>query len=253
MPARPGWLRRAAAGAWHAAAGFAFLLRNPSLWTLALVPGLLTSLLLACGLLAGTFAIPQFEAALLPDRQGLPDWLELALLLTLWGGLALAGLLTGLAVALVLSAPLLERLSRRVEEQVRGSADRAELPLWKLAGPLMGTLYFAALMPGVLLLGVVPLLGPVLGGLLGSHALAFQLAEGPLARRGLDLAARRAWHRRWRAESLGFGLAGVTAVLAPVVNVLLAPVLAPALAAGAALMVLELDPSAGGEGERPGT
>jgi len=251
MATRPGWLRRAAAGAWHAAAGFAFLLRNPSLWTLALVPGLLTSFLLACGLLLGAFAIPQFEATVLPDRQGLPDWLELALLLTLWGGLALAGLLTGLAVALVLSAPMLERLSRRVEGQVQGSTVLAEPPLWKLAGSLKGTLYFAALMPGVLLLGVVPLLGPALGGLLGAHALAFQLAEGPLARRGLDLPGRRAWHRRWRAESLGFGLAGVTALLAPGVNLLLAPTLAPALAAGAALMVSELEPGTGREIEGP--
>ncbi len=251
VPTRPGVLRRAAAGAWHAAAGFGFLLRHPSLWTLALLPGVLASFLLACGLFAGIYAIPQFEAAILPDRQGLSDWLELPLLLSLWGGVALAGLITGLAIALVVSAPLLERLSWRVEEGVQGSPELAQPPRWKLVGSLTGTLYLAVLMPGVLLLGVVPLLGPALGGLLGAHALVFQLAEGPLARRGLDLSARRAWHRRWRAESLGFGLAGVAALLAPGVNILLAPTLAPALAAGAALMVSELELSAGKESDGP--
>jgi uncharacterized protein involved in cysteine biosynthesis len=63
--------------------------------------------------------------------------------------------------------------------------------------------------------------------------LTFQLSALPLARRGLDLRAMRAWHREWRAEALGFGVTAL--ILLP----LLTPILAPALATGAALLVQE--------------
>ncbi len=44
------------------------------------------------------------------------------------------------------------------------------------------------------------------------------------------------WHRRYRAESLGFGLAGLVILFLPLANLLLVP----ALAVGATRLVLEL-------------
>src|SRR5262245_24541167 len=51
IASRPGAMRRAGAGAWHVAAGFAFLLRRPSLWPLAVLPTLLMVVCLASGAL----------------------------------------------------------------------------------------------------------------------------------------------------------------------------------------------------------
>jgi uncharacterized protein involved in cysteine biosynthesis len=59
----------------------------------------------------------------------------------------------------------------------------------------------------------------------------------PLARRGLDFTARRKWHRRWRAETIGFGLAGLVFLIVPCAGLLVAP----ALTVGGTLMVLEFE------------
>jgi uncharacterized protein involved in cysteine biosynthesis len=108
---------------------------------------------------------------------------------------------------------------------------------WELLQSFKGALYFLGAAPGVLLLSLIPLVGPPLGILWGAHALALQQTDVPLARRGMGFSARRAWHRRWRAESLGFGLAGLVTLLVPLANFLLAP----ALAVGGTLLVLELE------------
>lgn len=240
-------LRRAAAGAWHVPAGFAYLMRNPGLWPASLLPVGLAVVCLFLGAVGGVFAIARLEPALLPAAEHAPDALGFLLLLALWFGGGAAGLLFGLAVALLLAAPALERLSRLVEARVAGSATGAPLGLsWDLLHAFRGALYFAFAAPLVFLLSLVPVVGPLIGALWGAHALAFQHTEAPLARRGCGFEARRAWHRRWRAESMGFGLAGLITLLVPLANFLLAP----ALAVGATLLVLELDALPAGPQER---
>jgi uncharacterized protein involved in cysteine biosynthesis len=100
-----------------------------------------------------------------------------------------------------------------------------------------GTLYFLAAAPGVLLLTLVPLVGPPLAILWGSYALAFQQTDSALARRGLSFAERRAWHAFWKPESMGFGLAGLITLVVPFANFLIGP----ALAVRETLLVLELE------------
>jgi uncharacterized protein involved in cysteine biosynthesis len=237
-PRRPDVLRRAGAGAWHVASGFAFLVKRPSFWPLAALPSILAVVCLFAGLLAAAYSIPWLEQRLLPGRASVPFALVVLLTVGLWIGTFVAGLVAGLAVALLLSAPVLERLSAKVEAYARGRAADAGGGLrWELAQSFKSALYFLGSAPLVLLLGLVPLIGPVLAAAWGTHALAFQLTETPLARRGLGFGARRAWHRRWRAESLGFGAAGLLALLAPCANILLAP----ALTVGGTLFVLELE------------
>src|SRR5438034_435762 len=69
---------------------------------------------------------------------------------------------------------------------------------WEMLQSFKGSMYFVLSAPVVLLLSLVPLVGPVVGTLWGAHALAFQQTDVPLARRGRDFSARRAWHRRYR-------------------------------------------------------
>ena len=230
--------RRAAAGAWHVVAGFAFLLRRPRLWPLAALPTLLAVVCLLAGFFVGMFTIPWLEQSLLPQRGKVTAGVGIVLYLALLVGTLAAGVIAGLSVAMLLAAPVLERLSRRVEAYVRVDVIEPEGGWkWEVLQSFKGALYFLGAAPGVLLLSLIPLVGPPLALLWGAHALALQQTDVPLARRGLGFGARRAWHRKWRAESLGFGLAGLVTLLVPLANFLLAP----ALAVGGTLLVLELE------------
>lgn len=234
LPARPGAVRRLAAGAWHVLAGFGFLARRPRLWPLAALPAVLTAGCLLAGLFAAVYSLPWVEAAVVPDPG---RGLAFVLVVLVWLGTFLGGLVLGLAAALLLSAPALEHLSKRVDALVRGGAMDSSRGLgWELAQSFRGTLFFLAAAPGVFLLGLLPFFGPPLALVWGGYALAFQQTDAALARRGLDFAARRAWHRYWRLESLGFGITGLLTLVVPLANLLVVP----ALTVGGTLLVLEL-------------
>jgi uncharacterized protein involved in cysteine biosynthesis len=203
-----------------------------------MLPALLIAISLAGGLLLAAFAGPSLEGALAPGRDRVPSGLGLLMTLLRWLGMLEAGMLLGLAVALFVAAPLLDRLSRRVESQLgSGGEDRAPRPRPEAFASLQGSLYFLAAAPGVFLLALIPLAGPVLGTLCGAHALTVRLTAEPLGHRGLGFQARRAWDKDWWAESIGFGLAGLIALVVPVANLLLGP----ALAIGGTLLVLDLE------------
>ena len=236
--ALPGTLRRAAAGAWHVPAGFVFLLRNPRLLSLALVPALLAVFGIMGGFLLGILLGPEVGARFAPSNDQVAPWLGLLVSLLLWAATIGASVALGFAVALVLAAPILEYLSRRVEARVRGRADEEDKGLqFAVAQSLRGAFYFLLATPGVFLLGLIPLVGPVLAALWGARALSFQFTDPALSRRGLAFRDKRTWHRRWLAESEGFGLAGLVTLLVPLANLFVAP----ALAVGGTLLVLELE------------
>lgn len=234
----PGPLVRAAAGAWHVPAAFAFLIRRPSLWALAIVPTLLTGIGLGLGLILGAFLGPSVDAALAPSRGHVPIWLGILISMGLWIATLVAGLVAGLVLALLLSAPLLDRLSRRVEALNGRGVQEGVGAGRPWIESLKGAAYVFFSAPGVLLLGLVPLVGPVLGGLWGAHLLAFQETGPSLARRHFGFRERWSWHVRWAPESLGFGLAALVTLVVPVAGLLLAPV----LAVGGTRLVLDLEP-----------
>ncbi len=237
FPERPGLLRRVAAGAWHVPAGFAFLLKNPTLWALALLPAALLGVLGLIGLVSGWYLLPRVEAALAPSPQRVGDLLSLAASVVLGLMTLGTGLMLGLGLALILGAPLLDLLSRRTERRIQGfTVDEGRGLRFEVAQSLKGAFFFAAAVPVAFAIGLVPFTGPPLATLWGAWALAFQLTDGPLTRRGLGFAERRAWHHYWRAEAVGFGLAGLLTLLVPFANLLLAP----ALTVGATRLVLEL-------------
>jgi len=235
---RPGVLRRAADGAWHVVAGFVFLARRPRLWPLAVLPAVVTALGLTGGLVLGALAVSRVDAALAPAPGRMPEALAVLITMALWTGTLAGGIVLGLVAALALAAPILDLLSRRVEALLRGAsaADVHSLG-WETLQALRALAYLAVAAPVVFVLGLVPVVGPVASLGWAAHVLSLQQTDGPLTRRGLTFAGRRDWHRRWRAESLGFGVASMVALLVPFAGLLLAP----ALAVGATLLVLELE------------
>ena len=171
-----------------------------------------------------------------PDKIG--PALGFALTLLVWIGTLISGLVLALAVAMLLSAPVLEQLSLKVDALVRGaSIDRSKGWRWELTQSFRGTLFFLIAAPGVFVLSLVPVVGPPLALLWGAYALAFQQTDAALARRGLGFADRRAWHRYWNLESFGFGVTGLLTLIVPLANLLVIP----ALTVGGTLLVLELE------------
>src|SRR5262245_48163135 len=105
---RPGPFWRALAGAFHVPAGIVFLLRTPKLWPLAALPAVLAAMLLLGGLVAGLFAVPLVDELIAP-RGGDATALSLLIAAAIWVALPITGLLCGLALALLLASPILER------------------------------------------------------------------------------------------------------------------------------------------------
>jgi CysZ protein len=238
---RPGLVRRVAAGAWHVPAGFAILLRHPRMWPLAALPVVLAAGFMFLGAVLGIFLIPRVEGAFGTTPGTHPVWIELPTSLLLWAAMIGTGVFLGLGVAVLLATPALEQLSKQVEARVRGaSIDSSRGLVWELAQSLRGGFYFLLAAPGVFLLGLIPIIGPFLSVMWGGRAVALQMTDPALARRGMSLKERWRWHREWLAESQGFGLAGMLGLLVPFANLLLAP----ALVAGGTLLVLSLEPLA---------
>lgn len=234
---RPGVVRRAAAGAWHVPSGFWFLLRHPSLWPTAVLPVLVALACLFSGLVLGAFTVQRLEVHVLPGRQLGGVW-GFVVTIAVWIGVLGAGMALGLAVALLLTAPLLDRLSRLTERKVQGRmGDHGHGLRWEFSQSLRGSLYLLLRAPFIFLLGLIPVLGPSLGMFWGAHSVALQQTDMALTRRGFEFARRRAWHRRYRAESIGFGLAGLLLLVVPLADFLIAPV----LAVGATLLVMEIE------------
>jgi CysZ protein len=232
---RPGAFRRFAAGAWHVLGGAGFLLRRPRLWLMAVLPAVLGGAALGAGLIFGVYEVGHVEAAVHSWRPRLPDVLDLIGALGLWAATLAAGVLLGLALVLLVCAPLLEWLERRTEALTGAPTSIAPPRGHDLRRAWVHALYLLPTVPVAFAVALVPFLGPIASGVGVALVLAFQLTAPALERRGLDFAARRRWHGVWRAEMLGFGAAAL--VLMP----LLAPIAVPALAVGAARLVREIE------------
>jgi uncharacterized protein involved in cysteine biosynthesis len=221
-------------------AGLLFLVRRPALWSYAALPALFGTLCLVSGLVLGAFLGAWVNGRFAPRRGAVPDGIDLIIEIGLWLGTVGLGLILGVGVALLVSAPLLELLSRKVELAQTGSlppgGDRGLDVLQSIARAS----YVLGAIPLAWILSLIPLVGPVLGLLVAAHALATQETAGVLARRGLDFRAQRRWHRRWWPEGLGFGLAGLVFLAIPIIDI----VLIPAIVVGGTRLVLELDPVA---------
>ena len=168
----------------------------------------------------------------------MPEWVELPVSLLLWTATIGAGIFLGLGLALLLSAPLLDLLSRRVEAHVRGTVDDGGPGLRQ---EILQSLRGAALLPGGrtrrLPARVRARAGAAALAAWGARAVAFQMTDPVLSRRGMTFRDKRRWHREWLLESEGFGLAGMIGLLAPFANL----VLGPALVTGGTLLVLSLE------------
>jgi uncharacterized protein involved in cysteine biosynthesis len=179
------------------------------------------------------------------------DWL--ASLMTsqpVIGWLVLIGLTSvGATVVFLVAQPLLlavfsDRLSEKVEKQIRGAVPTAALlPSIGRAlghGLLKLVLYGCAAFIGALVSGFLsPVIGTLVGVGIAAIFLAYDGFDYPLSRRGASFGGKWAYLARHPLQTVAFGLGATLLYLVPLA-LFVAP---PFVAAGATLAFLESEPT----------
>jgi len=163
-----------------------------------------------------------------------------ALYLLVLAGSAMLAVVTFTGLTLAVGDPFYERIWKEVERSLGG--DVPDSGVGWVRGALDGlvlVLLGLATAVGVFLIGLVPLVGTVVGAVLGlvvsGRLLAGELVSRPLEARGMDRAARAALLRRHRGAMLGFGVCVQACFLVPFGAILVMP----AAVAGATYLARE--------------
>lgn len=219
--------------------------RRPGLMLLGMLPALLVLAAVLAALVGLLLHVGDLVAWATPFAD---DWAEtlrgllrvgLAVLVVL--GFVVVSSLTFTAVTLTVGDPFYERIWAETERMLGGEVPDQGPGFWKSAkdgaalagaGVLLGA--------GVFVLGLLPVVGTVVGLVLGvtvsGRLLAAELVSRALEARGMDRVARVEVLRRDRSAVLGFGVATQLCFLVP----LGAVAVMPAAVVGATMLARDL-------------
>lgn len=225
--------------------GFAHWGRRPGLMLLGLVPAVIVAVLLLGGLIALAAFLPGLTEALTPFADRWPALWATVIRVTIGTAVVGAALvlvaISFTALTLLLGEPFYERIWRAVEAE--HGDDRFDTPygFWRSVGDALSLLGRGVLIAIVALaLGFIPVVGGVLGAIVGvtltGWVLADELSSRGLTARGLTAAERRRLRRGHAGRMLGFGVATQLCFLVP----LGAVVVMPAAVAGSTLLARSL-------------
>jgi CysZ protein len=223
-PARPGFLD----GTKALFGGFAFLVRTPAAWPLAMVPVLVAGLVGTLAFALGAALVFPFVAARLGPTS---HWLA-ALVNVLAGVLmAVIAAVVGLGLAQPLSGPALNRIVRRVEASV-GAPPWPETSALTDVGRALASIAVGYTV-GIPLLGLLALISLVfppatvvtfpLKLVVLALLFAWDLLDYPLSIHGLPVAQRVAFVVRNARALLGFGFGLALLSLIPFAALLALP------------------------------
>ncbi|WP_309648911.1 EI24 domain-containing protein [Nocardioides sp.] len=232
-------------GAGYLLRGFGLWRRRPGLMLLGMLPALLVFAVLATAFVVLLLRLPELVGWLTPFVDGASDLVRtlvrvgLALALVL-GSLALAAS-TFVGVTLAVGDPCYARIWRETELMLGGEVPDAEVGAWRAVRDGL-VLVLGSALAGLLVViaGFLPLVGALLGAVLGlvvgGWLLARDLLGRPLEARGLDARGRADLARGQRGTVLGFGIAVQASFLVPLGAVLVMP----AAVAGATMLARDL-------------
>ena len=213
-----------------------FIVRNPRVWPILIAPVLIGALLLMLGLFLGAFLAAFLQKILFGVAgRDISPWFEFLAVTGLWIGSLGAGGICGIAAGFAILGPLFEKVSEKVEEVSGLSVHRSPGLKWEIIQSLKTAGFFAISAPIAVLLGLVPIVGPLLSLIFTGYRLAFRNCDIALLRRQMSFGDRRAFHSRFRPETLGFGMAGV--LLFPVISIFATPI----YVVGATRLVADLE------------
>lgn len=208
--------------------GFRFWATTPRLMLLGAIPALVVGAVWVGLLIALLSSLDAIAAALTGFAAGwsvpLRAAVEVAAGVAVLVLAVVIGALSYTAVVLTVGDPFYERISRSVEERLGDAPEEHDESV--LRGVLRAArdgiaLLLASVVVGLLsfLLGLIPVVGPVVGGAFGAVTggwfLAVELTGTPFDARGFRLKERRRALGRSRARTLGFGVATWVLFLVP--------------------------------------
>ncbi|WP_182525209.1 EI24 domain-containing protein [Nocardioides dongkuii] len=231
-------------GAAYVARGFGMWRRRPGLMLLGMLPALLVLLLVGAALVTLLFLVDDLVTWLTPFADGWGTWrdvLRVGLAVLVVGGAVFLASVTFTGLTLAVGDPFYERIWRATEEELGGPVPEGGLGLWRgLRDAAVLAAYGLAVGATLLVVGMLPLVGAVVGATLGfavsARLLAGELLGRPLEARGLDRTARRQALRGHGRSVLGLGLVTQAAFLVPLGAVLVMP----AAVVGATMLAREL-------------
>ena len=231
----PGYLLRGI-GLWRTRPRLMLLGMLPALLVAAVVVAALVALLLTVGDLV-TWATP-FADDWADALRGL---LRLGLAVVVVLAFVVLASVTFTGLTLAVGDPFYARIWSETERMLGGEVPEGGPGLWRSAADgLVLAVTGLALGLGVVVLGLLPVVGAVVGVVLGvvvsGWLLAGELLSRPLEARGMDRAARAEVLARDRGAVLGFGVATQLCFLVP----LGAVAVMPAAVAGATLLARDL-------------
>ncbi len=220
--------------------GVGYLLRQPKLIPLAIMPALLNLGLAVVGLVLAFVQAPFLvgwvwarpEAVDLASGALAGLWVVVAVLLgllvaTLW-------LVLVYATAGLMATPFTDYLTEKVELQVLG-IEGQDFRLarflrdifWSLTHSLLNVLAWAVVMGALLILNLVPVLGSMVFGALSTTATAYFLAremqDGCMTRRRLSWLGKQRQILRHAPLTIGFGLGTMVLFWIPGFNLIMLP------------------------------
>lgn len=206
--------------------------RTPGAMALGLIPGAIVGLVFGAALVGWGFWLPSLVDDWTPFADGWqPFWtgaLRVAIGVASFGAVLFLFAVSFTAVTLTVGEPIYDRIWRATERSALGTVPDTEYGFWRGVGDSV-RLVLRGILVALLawLLGLIPLVGGVLGGVVGllltGWLLADELTSRALSARGLDRRARRALLRENRARALGFGVATQVCFLVPLGAVAIMP------------------------------
>jgi CysZ protein len=221
-----------AGGVGHLASGFGMWRRRPGLMLLGMVPALLVFLLLLAAFLLLLWKIDDLVGWATPFAD---DWattartvLRIGLMLAVLSAALFLSAAVFVALTLAVGEPFYERIWRATEGMLGGPVPDRDIGMLRSVGDSVAFAGVSVVCgAGVLLVGFLPVVGPILGVVVGllvsGRLLASELVARPLEARGLDRAARKELLRRNRSGMLGFGVATQAFFLIPLGAILVMP------------------------------
>ena len=233
-----------ARGAGYLKRGLAFLRTRPGLLLLGMVPALIVFAVLATALVALLLQVGDLVAWSTSFADTWPELVRELFRVLLAATIIVGALLVSSALfvglTLTVGDPFYEKIWRETEAHLGGEVPEHAPGFFASARDgarlIVVGISLSAL---VLVSGLVPVIGPSIGIVVGIYfsgrLLARELLGRPLGARGLDVAAQRALVRPRRSVVLGFGVATQVCFLIPLGAVLAMP----AAVAGAAILARE--------------
>ncbi|WP_197319907.1 EI24 domain-containing protein [Saccharomonospora sp. NB11] len=213
------------------------LLRSPKLLLTGVLPVVVTTALLAGGLIALVVWIGDLSALVTPFAD---DWSDvwrsatrIAAGVALIGAAAVLGMVSFSALTLAIGGFFYEAIAEKVEDDLGDAPSEAELPWWRLTwmglrdGVLLALRSLMFTLP-LFVAGFVPVVGqtvvPVLMALVSAWFLALELVAVSFYRRGMDLRQRRTLLAERRGLALGLGLPASLLCLVPGLALVVFPI-----------------------------